>query len=222
MKKLIALAAASLIASGAFAAIELDASNYVMPLNVQTVDFDSGSKDVYAVVPFGFEVKSTFYFGDLQPVNVGLNIGLSTDYFKYKHYSDDLYEVKGGFDATFVCGPALCLNFKRTSFFVSPGFEATVMGIKLYDDDDNSDIHNFDVAFDLGAHIDVGYRIWLLQTEKFDLGLNFGADYSIGLGRYGTYTVDENQDKKITDDLFDMNPAHRVKAYAGISFHFDK
>lgn len=29
MKKLIALAAASLIASGAFAAIELDASNYI-------------------------------------------------------------------------------------------------------------------------------------------------------------------------------------------------
>ena len=105
MKKLIALAAASLIASGAFAAVELDASNYVMPLNVQTVDFDSGSKDVYAVVPFGFEVKSTFYFGDLQPVNVGLNIGFSADYFKYKHFDDDLYEIEGGFDATFVCGP---------------------------------------------------------------------------------------------------------------------
>ena len=52
MKKLIALITASLIASGAFAAIELDASNYVMPLNFQTVDFDSGSKDIYAVVPF--------------------------------------------------------------------------------------------------------------------------------------------------------------------------
>ena len=71
MKKLIALITASLIASGAFAAIELDASNYVMPLNFQTVDFDSGSKDIYAVVPFGFEVKSTFYLVDDPPKIAG-------------------------------------------------------------------------------------------------------------------------------------------------------
>ena len=84
MKKLIALITASLIASGAFAAIELDASNYVMPLNFQTVDFDSGSKDIYAVVPFGFEVKHQIKNGKYFYFEVDDMIG--TPEFNYDIY----------------------------------------------------------------------------------------------------------------------------------------
>lgn len=221
MKKLITFLVTSMIASGAFATIELNANNYVLPLCVSTVDFDNGTKDLYSVLPVGFEVKSTFYFGDIAPVNFGLNVGLSGDYFKYNR-SDNLREIEGGFNATAVFGPAVSFNFGRTSLFVSPGLQATVMGVKHYDDDNNHDVHTFDIASDYGFHIEAGYRIWILQASKFDLGINFGADYSIGLGRFGTYTVDETQNKKISDNLFDIKTAQRVKAYVGVCFHFDK
>lgn len=222
MKKMCAFLASVCVMTGAFAAVELDASMYAAPLNVQSVEFDSEKRNVFALLPVGFEVKSTFFFGDLHLVNLGLNVGLSGDCFGFWKNGGDFYEIDGGWNATFVCGPALSVNFSRVSLFVSPGFQATVSAVNAYEDDKTPDVHKVDVAFDLGAHIDAGCRVWLLQKEHFDLGLNFGADYAIGIGKYGKYELDENDGKRISDTLFDMPSAQRLKIYSGISFHFGK
>lgn len=222
MKKAFAFLITLFFAKGAFAAIELAASTYVTPQNVQSVEFDSGTSDCYALLPVGFEVKSTFFFGNLHLVNLGLNIGLSGDSFGFWKNGGDFYEIDGGWNATFVCGPALSVNFSRVSLFVSPGFQASVSAVHLYENGETADIHSVDVAFDLGAHIDAGCRVWFLRRETFALGMNFGADYAIGGGKYGKYTLDESDGRRISDTLFDMPVVHRLKIYTGISFCFGK
>lgn len=208
--------------NGAFAAVELTAGPYIVPDSVQSVEFDSGRETVFMVLPVGYEVKSTFFFGDVRPVNLGLNIGLSGDFFVSRIVGKKFRLFESGWNAAFVCGPALSVNFSRVSLFVSPGFQAAFTAVNGYDEDETSGTYTVDVAFDFGAHIDAGCKVWFLRKETFALGMNFGADYAVSGGQYGKYTLDESDDRRVGDELLDMPLVQRLKVYAGIAFRFGK
>lgn len=216
-----AIAVAFVTVPSMFAAVELRGSLAAVPYNSVKI---GDANSFYELVPFGPECAATFYFGKIRPFNVGLNIGLGGEIFRWTYSDSKAHEIDGGFNAHFVIGPALRFDIPgaKSSFYVSPGFIFNFMGISDECNDEER-TSNFLFALEYGFHVDVGYNYWVVRNEKFGLGLNFGADYSLGFGRAGSYK-DVEWDK-IEDDGFpinwsDLKSAQHLKIYTGVTFRF--
>lgn len=219
----VAIAMAFVTVPQLFAAVELRGSLYAVPFNsVKVDDMDS----FYEVVPFGTECAATFYFGEIRPFNVGLNVGLGGDIFRWTRTGSKAHETDGGFNLHFVLGPALRFDVPgaRSSFHVSPGFVFNFMGVS---DDRDCDARTSSYLFTLewGFHVDVGYNYWVVRNEKFGLGLNFGVDYALGFGRAGSkqdVKWDDIDDDGLPVDWSDLKHAQHLKIYTGVTFRFGR
>ncbi|MDE5898185.1 MAG: hypothetical protein K2H09_02810 [Treponemataceae bacterium] len=223
MKKLIGAAFVALAAAvPSFAAVELGAGFQMTPYNSVKVEDADG---VYEAVPFGFKADATFYFGEIRPFSIGLNIGLGYDYFKWL-YDSSLREIHGGFNSEITVGPAFrfAVPGTRSSFFVSPGFKFNFMGITTEEEDAaGKDWYDVLFAFEFGFHVDACYTFWVVQNERFGLGLDFGADYSLGFGRAGNAKGAWKDDGNDIDvDWLDVEYAHHLKVYTGVTFRLGK
>lgn len=223
MKKLLlAIVVAAAAVSSSFATVELSAGLQMTPYNGIKV---AGADSFYESVPLGLETQATFYFRDLRPFSVGLNIGLGYDHFSWIDDSS-LRKIDGGFNAALTVGPAFrfAIPGTRSSIFVSPGFKFNCMGISIPAKSDDADMHDTLITAEFGFHLDACYTYWVVQNEKFGLGLNFGAGYSLGFGRAGQTTVawgkEENDDLDLT--WTDLDYAQHLKLFTGVTFRIGK
>ncbi len=224
MKKLLmAIAVAAAAVSSSFATVELSAGFQMTPYNGIKVE---GADSFYESVPFGFETQATFYFRDLRPFSVGLNVGLGYDHFAWL-YDSSLRKIDGGFNAALTVGPAFrfAIPGTRSSIFVSPGLKFGCTGISVPTNaGDAPDTHDTLLALEFGFHLDACYTFWVVQNERFGLGLNFGAGYSLGFGRAGRTTVawgkDENDDLDLS--WADLDYAQHLKLFTGVTFRIGK
>lgn len=225
MKKLLlAIVVAAAAVSSSFATVELSAGLQMTPYNGIKV---AGADSFYESVPLGFETQATFYFRDLRPFSVGLKLGLGYDHFSWIDDSS-LRKIDGGFNAALTVGPTFrfAIPGTRSSIFVSPGFKFNCAGISIpaKSASDDADMHDTMIAMEFGFHLDACYTFWVVQNEKFGLGLNFGAGYSLGFGRAGRTTVawgkNENDDLDLT--WADLDYAQHLKLFTGVTFRIGK
>lgn len=225
MKKLLlAIVVAAAAVSSSFATVELSAGLQMTPYNGIKV---AGADSFYESVPLGFETQATFYFRDLRPFSVGLNIGLGYDHFSWIDDSS-LRKIDGGFNAALTVGPAFrfAIPGTRSSIFVSPGFKFNCAGISIpaKSASDGADMHDTLITAEFGFHLDACYTYWVVQNENFGLGLNFGAGYSLGFGRAGRTTVawgkEENDELDLT--WADLDYAQHLKLFTGVTFRIGK
>lgn len=216
MKKIaVAIAVAFATVPHLFAAVELDASFYAAPFNrIDAAEHDA----IYEKIPVGFSIGGNFYFGEIKPFSIGLNVALGYDnFFNVEDGSE--HDIGYGFNGSLVLGPVFRFGLadSRHSFHVSPGVRFDFLGMRSELVDDASDLF---FALEFGVHIDAGYSLWLVQKERFGLALNFGVDYSIGAGRVGDTSVNTKDEKFGDVEWNDLNSAQHLKVYAGVKFRF--
>ncbi|MBD5435255.1 MAG: hypothetical protein HDR36_01880 [Treponema sp.] len=226
MKKVFAMAvAAAMAVVPSFAAVELSGDFYVSPISSRRIDFggETGKDRLHELFPVGTQLSATFFFGEMKTFNVGLNLGLGWDRVRFVQH-DGRHRLDGGWNAAFQAGPAFEFSFGRHSLFVSPGAFFNVMN--AWDERGHSGVYDSALSFEYGVHINGAYRFWVVQREKFNLALNFGADYSVGRGRFGYGTLDDSGDswKDVWDlgDWCDVFSVQRLKVYTGVTFRLGK
>lgn len=214
MKKIAAaMAVAFATVPHLFAAVELDASVYATPFN----RIDAEAHDaLYEKIPVGFSIGGNFYFGEIKPFSIGLNVGLGYDNFFNVDFGSER-DIGYGFNGSLALGPVFRFGAadSQHSFHISPGVQFDFLGMKSESVDDTCDLF---FALDFGVHIDAGYSLWLVQKEKFGLALNFGVDYSIGAGRVGDVSFNKKDEKFGDVKWNDLNSAQHLKIYAGVKF----
>lgn len=225
MKKYFAMVvAAAMAVVPSFAAVELSGDFYVSPISSRRIDFggETGKDRVHELFPAGTQVSATFFFGEMKAFNVGLNLGFGWDHVHYVQH-DGRHRLDGGVNMAFQAGPAFEVSFGRHSLFVSPGAFCNVMNV--WDEHGRSSVYDSALSFEYGVHINGAYRFWIVQREKFNLALNFGADYSVGRGRfcYGTIEGSGCADASWKDiwnlgDWHDVVSVQRLKVYTGVTF----
>lgn len=217
MKKLIALMATlGLAASAAFANIELSANMMFVPSYTSTMKESGNSSDVSVTFPVGEEVKANFFFYYSKHLDIGLNVGQQILLYKDINIDDYDNEFDSAADFSMVVGPAFRYNLNDMhGFFLSPGLIGT---LSVASDTEDSITQTL-VNFDLGFNIDAGYRVWFLNTDAFHLGMNVGAQYSIGGGTGTAYF--ENSDSDVSlEESYDLNAVQRFKVYIGVIMNF--
>ncbi len=221
MKKCFAVCiVAALAVIPSFAAVELDADLYVSPIGSRRIDFggEIGKDRVHEILPVGASVSATFFFTEMNLFNVGLNAGISWDKVRLIQH-DGQHNVDGGFNLMLQIGPAFEFMFGRHSLFISPGAFFNVMN--TWDERGQTGVYDSALSFEYGLHLNLAYRFWVVQKEKFGLGLDFGADYSIGRGRLCYGTLDDagmGSDNWDLGDWCDITSVQHFKVYAGVTF----
>lgn len=230
MKKCFAMVvAAALAVVPSFATVvELSGDFYVSPISSRRIDFggETGKDRVHEMFPVGTQISATFFFSEMKTFNVGLNLGLGWDCVRFVQH-DGQHWLDGGWNAAFQIGPAFEFSFGRHSLFVSPGAFFNIMN--AWDERGQSSVYDSALSFEYGVHINGAYRFWIVQREKFNLALNFGADYSLGRGRmcYGTLDDSGNANDSWKDvwelgDWCDVFSVQRLKVYTGVTFRIGK
>ncbi|MDE7292151.1 MAG: hypothetical protein K2N58_08915 [Treponemataceae bacterium] len=208
-----AIAVAFAIVPHLFAVVELDANLYATPFN----RIDAEAHDaLYEKIPVGFSIGGNFYFGEIKPFSIGLNVALGYDNFFNVDYGSE-HDIDHGFNGSVALGPVFRFGAteSRHSFHISPGVQFDFLRMKSESVDDTCDLF---FTLEFGVHIDAGYSLWLVQKEKFALALNFGVDYSIGAGRVCKTWVNKKAEEFGDVDWYDLNSAQHLKVYAGVKF----
>lgn len=215
MKKFaVAMAVAFAAVPHLFAVVELDASFYAAPFNrIDAAEHDA----LYEKIPVGITIGGNFYFGEIKPFSIGLNVALGYDNFFNVEDDGSEHDIGYGFNGSLAVGPVFRFGAmdSKHSFHVSPGFRFDFLGMRSELVNDTS---NLFFALEFGVHIDAGYSLWLVQKERFGLALNFGVDYSIGGGRVGDTSVNTKEEKFGDVVWNDLNSAQHLKVYAGVKF----
>ena len=217
MKKLIALMATlGLAVSAAFANIELSANMMFVPSYTSTMKDSGNSSDVSVTFPVGEEVKANFFFYSSKHFDIGLNVSQQILLFKNIEIDGTNNEYDSAADFSIVIGPAFRFNLNNMhGFFVSPG----IIGTLSVAGDTEGSITETLINADLGFNLDAGYRLWLLNTDAFHLGMDVGAQYSISGGAGTIYLTDSNSDFSY-DSSYDLNAVQRFKIYLGVIMNF--
>lgn len=217
MKKLIALMATLVLAvSGAFANIELSGNLMFAPSYTSTMKDGSNTADVSVTFPVGEEVKANFFFYSSKHFDIGLNVSEQILLFKNIEIGGTNNEYDSAADFSIVIGPAFRFNLNDMhGFFVSPG----IIGTLSVASDTEGSITETLINADLGFNLDAGYRLWLLNTDAFHLGMDVGAQYSISGGSGTAYLTDSNSDFSY-DSSYDLNAVQRFKVYIGVIMNF--
>lgn len=219
MKKCFVLCAlAALAAVPLFAAVEVGGNLYAAPISSRRIDFggETGRDWVHEIFPAGIQASATFFSSGMKTFNAGLNVGLGWDRVRFVQH-DGQHSLDGGWNMEVQAGPAFEFMFGRHSLFVSPG--AFFRFMNAWDERGSSDVYDSALSFEYGLHISGGYRFWVVQRERFGVGLDFGADYSVGRGRFCYGTVDDSR-----DDVWelggwrDVSCVQRLKVYTGVTF----
>ena len=221
MKKILAiLATFGFAITAAFANIELSANLVFAPVYSQTnkitTDGITSEGESKYVCPVGEEVKANFFFYSSKHLDIGLNVGQQILLYKDINIDDYDNEFDSAADFSMVVGPAFRYNLNDMhGFFLSPGLIGT---LSVASDTEDSITQTL-VNFDLGFNIDAGYRVWFLNTDSFHLGMNVGAQYSIGGGTGTAYF--ENSDSDVSlEESYDLNAVQRFKVYLGVIMNF--
>lgn len=217
MKKIIALMATLILAvSGAFANIELSANLMFSPSYTSTMNDGNNTADVSVTFPVGEEVKANFFFYSSKHFDIGLNVSQQILLFKNIEIDGTNNEYDSAADFSIVIGPAFRFNLNNMhGFFVSPG----IIGTLSVAGDTEGSITETLINADLGFNLDAGYRLWLLNTDAFHLGMDVGAQYSISGGAGTIYLTDSNSDFSY-DSSYDLNAVQRFKIYLGVIMNF--
>lgn len=217
MKKIIALMATLILAvSGAFANIELSANLMFSPSYTSTMNDGNNTADVSVTFPVGEEVKANFFFYSSKHFDIGLNVSQQILLFKNIEIDGTNNEYDSAADFSIVIGPAFRFNLNNMhGFFVSPG----IIGTLSVAGDTEGSITKTLINADLGFNLDAGYRLWLLNTDAFHLGMDVGAQYSISGGAGTIYLTDSNSDFSY-DSSYDLNAVQRFKIYLGVIMNF--
>lgn len=217
MKKLMALIATLGIAvSAAFANIELSANMMFVPSYTSTMKDSGTSSDISITFPVGEEVKANFFFYSSKHIDIGLNVGQQILLYKDINIGDYDNEFDSAADFSMVIGPAFRYNLNNMhGFFLSPGLNGT---LSVATDTEDSITQTL-VNFDLGFNIDAGYRVWFLNTDALHLGMDIGAQYSIGGGLGTAYFEASNSDFAL-EESYDLSAVQRFKVYLGVIMNF--
>lgn len=217
MKKIIALMATLILAvSGAFANIELSANLMFSPSYTSTMKDGNNTADVSVTFPVGEEVKANFFFYSSKHFDIGLNVSQQILLFKNIEIDGTNNEYDSAADFSIVIGPTFRFNLNNMhGFFVSPG----IIGTLSVAGDTEGSITETLINADLGFNLDAGYRLWLLNTDAFHLGMDVGAQYSISGGAGTIYLTDSNSDFSY-DSSYDLNTVQRFKIYLGVIMNF--
>ena len=201
-----------------FANVEMDMNFFVSP--AKNVNLGSGSDDenyiAKCTVPLGLELQWGFYFGQPRKVfdaGLGLSVGFSGiyDYDIYKGSSKvgnkALNTIALNNYITF--GPAFRLKFgDMHSVSISPG-----VGMSWIIDKKVSE-------FGINLNLDIGYRLWLINSDGFHFGLGIGSDLTfciLGGASYSVYT----DNKTDVEYIEGVNTASiDSKTYIGVVFNF--
>lgn len=224
MKKICAFAAAAAMSIvPSFAAVELSGDLTFAPVSGRRIDFggETGKTRLREICPVGMQMAATFFFGRTSAFNAGLNLGFSVDETSFVRYGGHSFHVDGAENLTVQAGPAFEFRFGRHSLFVSPGAFFNMMAV--WDEGERRDVYEAAVAFEYGLHVGGGWRFWVVQKKKFGLGLDFGADWAVGLGKFCHGTIDDSHrsrdaDWDFSDDWNDISCAQRLKVYTGVVF----
>ncbi len=225
MKKCFALFfVAAMAAIPSFAAVELSGDLCVSPISSRRIDFggETGKDWLHEIFPVGNSISATFFFTEMKFFNIGLNTGIGWDRVRFVQH-DGQHRLDGGWNLMFQAGPAFEFSFGRHSLFISPGAFFGLMNI--WDERGQTDVYDAMLSFEYGLHINAAYRFWVVQREKFGLGLNFGADYSIGRGRlrYGTLEdAGSSVDNLDFGETCDITNFQNFKVYTGVTFRLGK
>ena len=141
---------------------------------------------------------------------------VSVAYYALINIDDYNNEFDSAADFSMVVGPAFRYNLNDMhGFFLSPGLIGT---LSVASDTEDSITQTL-VNFDLGFNIDAGYRVWFLNTDSFHLGMNVGAQYSIGGGLGTAYFENSSSDASL-EESYDLNAVQRFKVYIGVIMNF--
>ena len=199
-----------------FANVEMDMNFFASPVKDSVLG--RGKDDTYVAkctVPLGLELQWGFYFGQPRKVfdaGLGLSVGFSGiyDYDIYKGSSKvgnkALDNVALNNYITF--GPAFRLKFgDMHSVSISPG-----VGMSWIIDKKVSE-------FGINLNLDIGYRLWLINSDGFHFGLGIGSDLSyctMGGSSYSVYTDSED-----IEHIAGFNAGSiDCKIYLGVVFNF--
>ena len=225
MKKCFALfIVAAMAAVPSFAAVELSGDLFVSPISSRRIDFggETGKDWLHEIFPVGNSISATFFFTEMKWFNIGLNIGTGWDRVRFIQH-DGQHKLDGGWNLMFQAGPAFEFQFGRHSLFISPGAFFGVMS--AWDERETTGIYDALFSLEYGLHINAAYRFWVVQREKFGVGLDFGADYSIGRGRLRYGTIEDsglNIDNLDFGETCDITNIQHFKVYTGVTFRLGK
>ena len=197
MKKLLVFLGLIFVGTFAFANIELDVNMYGMgkALSLKDNDDSNTTWDVNQSFAFGFEDAINFYFGgNASKFDAGLGLFLNCDFFKKAEFKvkETTFDYEGtGFNAGFGIGPVFRITFSNPfSLYIRPtlGFNLFVIQTDELKDYDNSTYKNTLAEFDIFKFdLNIGGRSWLLNTDGFHLGIDYGISFGLG-GGFGSFT----------------------------------
>lgn len=225
MKKCFAICiVAALAVIPSFATVEVSGDLGVSPIGSRRIDFggETGKDRVHEILPAGMSVSATFFFSEMKLFNVGLNTAIGWDKVHLIQH-DGQHKLDGGWNLMLQVGPAFEFMFGRHSLFISPGAFFNVMN--AWDERGQTGVYDSGLSFEYGLHINAAYRFWVVQKETFGLGLNFGADYSIGRGRFCYGTIDDagmDSDNWDLGNWCDVVSVQHLKIYTGVTFRIGK
>ncbi|MBP3709787.1 MAG: hypothetical protein J6I73_05220 [Treponema sp.] len=193
------------VAAAAMMATAASAFNFELDLNYQAIlknSFTIEKIDNYAIPkslqskiayssPFGIDANCNFYFGSPWIMDIGLNVGGGFELFTdvtangnsirktiITPLKDAGVAVNAiGFGGFAKLGPAFRFNLhKMHSLYFSPAF---FFGYDSYDVTYEGTTAFRIEAAALGIDFDVGYRLWLVNRERFSFGLDIGLDFTV-------------------------------------------
>ena len=201
-----------------FANVEMDMNCFVSPVKNVDLGRDQQQEDYIAKcnAPLGLELQWGFYFGQPRKVfdaGLGLSVGFSAihDYDVYKGAAKlgnkSLNGVALNNYITF--GPAFRLNFgDMHSVSILPG-----VGM-------NWILNKSVTEFGINLNLDIGYRLWLINSDGFHFGLGVGSDVSFSILGGSSYSVYTDNSTEI-EDIGGINTnSIDVKIYLGVIFNF--
>ena len=198
MKKLLVFLGLIFVGSFAFANIELDVNMYVLGKSFSIKDNDDSNltADINQSAAFGFEDDINFYFGkNSSKFDAGLGLFINCDFFKKAEIKEkgNTFDYEGtGINTGFGIGPVFRITFANPfSLYIRPtlGFNLFVIQTDELKDESYSDTYKNTIAeFDIFKFdLNIGGRSWLLNTDGFHLGIDYGISFGLG-GGFGSFT----------------------------------
>ena len=204
--------------SSVFANVEMDMNCFVSPVKNVDLGRDQEQEDYIAKcnAPLGLELQWGFYFGQPRKVfdaGLGLSVGFSAiyDYDVYKGSAKVGNKSLNGvaLNNYITFGPAFRLKFgDMHAVSISPG-----VGM-------NWILNKSVTEFGINLNLDIGYRLWLINSDGFHFGLGVGSDVSFCILGGSSYSVYTDNSKEI-EAIGGINTnSIDAKVYLGVIFNF--
>ena len=182
--------------------------------------FDGSAYSITA--PIGLSATASAYFGSpFNAFELGMSLRATGNRFSEIKLAGSKYTGFTGNSLGFSFGPALRVNMGRfASLYVNPAAQLNIKTLKFDEDSSRSfsgTLEERTLAFDCTA----GGRLWFHRTDKSQLGLDAGIDFTYPLNSSNNFDV-KASGIKLDGLKYKITKAHSLKFYVGLCLSLGK